>query len=152
MTETELLTAVTSGTKKNPGLCRRLRVRYFHPYDSRRCVPGWPDLVLVGIAGMCFRELKSQSGIVSDQQREWGYALREIGEDWDVWHPHVRPGGAVAFHDARIEQPDGTGSPGPTAVVDELFRSPEPPVGWSLADEVDTLVVVRRAAQASTAA
>jgi predicted O-methyltransferase YrrM len=73
-------------------------------------------------------------------------------EDWDVWHPHVRPGGAVAFHDARFEQPDGTGSPAPTAVVDELFRSPGPPVGWTLADEVDTLVVVRRDAQASTAA
>jgi predicted O-methyltransferase YrrM len=69
-------------------------------------------------------------------------------EDWDVWHPHVRTGGAVAFHDARLEQPGGTGSPGPTAVVDELFRSPGPPPGWSLADEVDTLVVVRRDAQA----
>jgi hypothetical protein len=56
----------------------------------------------------------------------------------------VRPGGAVAFHDARLGQPGGTGSPGPTVVVDELFRSPRPPDGWSLADEVDTLVVVRR--------
>ena len=65
-------------------------------------------------------------------------------EDWDVWHPHVRPGGAVAFHDARLGQPGGAGSPGPTVIVDELFRSPEPPPGWSLAEEVDTLVVVRR--------
>jgi predicted O-methyltransferase YrrM len=70
-------------------------------------------------------------------------------EDWDVWHPHVRPGGAVAFHDARLGQPGGSGSPGPTVVVDELFRSPEPPAGWSLADEVDALVVVRRDASAS---
>ena len=65
-------------------------------------------------------------------------------EDWDVWHPHVRPGGAIAFHDSRLEQPGGTGSPGPTVVVDEVFRSPGPPAGWSLAAEVDTLVVVRR--------
>jgi predicted O-methyltransferase YrrM len=65
-------------------------------------------------------------------------------EDWDVWHRHVRPGGAVAFHDARLDQPGGTGSPGPTAVVDELFRSPRPPDGWSLAEEIDTLVVVKR--------
>ena len=50
----------------------------------------------------------------------------------------------MAFHDARLEQPGGTGSPGPTGVVDELFRSPGPPAGWCLADEVDTLVVVRR--------
>lgn len=65
-------------------------------------------------------------------------------EDWEVWHSHVRPGGAVSFHDARLGQPGGTGSPGPTVVVDELFRSPRPPDGWTLADEVDTLVVVRR--------
>jgi len=70
-------------------------------------------------------------------------------EDWDVWHPHVRLGGAVAFHDARLGQKGGSGSPGPTVVVDELFRSPEPPAGWSLADEVDALVVVRRDASAS---
>jgi predicted O-methyltransferase YrrM len=69
-------------------------------------------------------------------------------EDWDVWHPHVRAGGAVAFHDARLEQPGGDGSPGPTVVVDELFRGRAPIAGWSLADEADTLVVVRRDAQA----
>jgi predicted O-methyltransferase YrrM len=71
-------------------------------------------------------------------------------EDWDVWHPHVRSGGAVAFHDARLKQPGGTGSPGPTGVVDELFRGPAPAEGWSLADEVDALVVVRRDAQPAT--
>jgi predicted O-methyltransferase YrrM len=65
-------------------------------------------------------------------------------EDWEVWHPHVPPGGAVAFHDARLGQPGGTGSPGPTVIVDELFRIPGPPEGWTLADEVDTLVVVKR--------
>jgi predicted O-methyltransferase YrrM len=69
-------------------------------------------------------------------------------EDWDVWHGHVSPGGAVAFHDARLGQPGGTGSPGPTVIVDELFRSPGPPEGWTLAEEVDTLVVVRRDAPA----
>ena len=64
-------------------------------------------------------------------------------EDWDVWHPHVRQGGAVAFHDARAGgvQP---GSPRPTQVVDELFRGAEPVPRWTLAEEVDTLVVVTR--------
>jgi predicted O-methyltransferase YrrM len=64
-------------------------------------------------------------------------------EDWDVWHPHVRPGGAVAFHDARPSRSE-PGSPGPTRVVDELFRGARPVPGWTLAEEVDTLVVVRR--------
>lgn len=65
-------------------------------------------------------------------------------EDWDVWHGHVRPGGTVAFHDARLDQPGGAGGPGPTVVVDELFRGPRPADGWTISDEVDTLVVVTR--------
>jgi len=65
-------------------------------------------------------------------------------EDWDVWHPHVRPGGAVAFHDARLGLPGGTGNPGPTSVVAELFRAGQPPDGWRVSEEVDTLVVVRQ--------
>jgi predicted O-methyltransferase YrrM len=65
-------------------------------------------------------------------------------EDWDVWHPHVRPGGLVAFHDARLDLPGGTGGPGPTAVVNDLFRGDEPAPGWRIVHEVDTTVVVRR--------
>jgi predicted O-methyltransferase YrrM len=67
-------------------------------------------------------------------------------EDWDVWHPHVRLGGALAFHDARLGAPGGSGGPGPTSVVDELFREGMPPRGWRLVDEIDTLVVVSRCA------
>ena len=65
-------------------------------------------------------------------------------EDWDVWHPHVRPGGAVAFHDARRGLAGGTGGVGPTAVVSELFRQPQPPEEWRLVEEIDSLVVVQR--------
>jgi hypothetical protein len=50
----------------------------------------------------------------------------------------------IAFHDARLGAPDGTGSPGPTSVVDELFRQSDPPAGWRVAEEIDTLVVARR--------
>jgi hypothetical protein len=64
-------------------------------------------------------------------------------EDWEVWHPHVAGGGAVAFHDARLGQPGGAGSPGPTSVVDGLFRGSGVP-GWTIAEELDSLVVVRR--------
>jgi len=64
-------------------------------------------------------------------------------EDWEVWHGHVSPGGAVAFHDARAGRAGGRGSPGPTGVVDELFRTTDS--GWVIDEEVDSLVVVRRA-------
>jgi MMP 1-O-methyltransferase len=66
--------------------------------------------------------------------------------DWDLWHPFVAPGGAVAFHDARLGRADGTGGEGPTQVVDELFRGESPPPGWAIAAEVDSLVVVQRTA------
>jgi hypothetical protein len=63
-------------------------------------------------------------------------------EDWEVWHRHVAPHGAVAFHDARDGLPGGWGGPGPTGVVDELFRRGLSE--WEILDEVDTLVVVGR--------
>jgi predicted O-methyltransferase YrrM len=63
-------------------------------------------------------------------------------EDWEVWHPHVRPGGAIAFHDARGSR----GSAGPTRVVAELFREREP-WEWGIVDEVDRMVVVARRPQ-----
>ena len=67
-------------------------------------------------------------------------------EDWDVWSPHVPAGGRVAFRDARAGKPDGHGSPGPTAVVDGLFRGPDALRQWRLDDELETLVVVQRVA------
>jgi predicted O-methyltransferase YrrM len=72
------------------------------------------------------------------------HSYRGCRQDWEVWHRHVRPGGAVAFHDARLRRPGGGGGPGPTEVLDELFRGAGSPEGWTIADEVDTLVVVRR--------
>ena len=73
------------------------------------------------------------------------------GEDWEVWHPQVRVGGAVAFHDARHGRAGGTGSsPGPTRVVDELRdRTPD---GWRIGAEVDSLVVFERVADPARAA
>lgn len=95
MTEDELLYAITSGSRKRPGLCRVLGVRYYHAYDSRRSVPGWPDLVLVGPRGMAFRELKTQTGTLRPEQREWGTALVAAGGDWSVWRPSDLASGRI---------------------------------------------------------
>jgi predicted O-methyltransferase YrrM len=61
-----------------------------------------------------------------------------VREDWDVWHGHVKPGGVLAFHDARGE------SEGPKAVVDELFRGSRPVPGWRITHEVGSMVTVIR--------
>ena len=62
--------------------------------------------------------------------------------DWDLWHPLVAPGGLIAFHDARSGTADGHGLPGPTAVVESVLRPP--PAGWSVREEIDSLVVAER--------
>jgi predicted O-methyltransferase YrrM len=63
--------------------------------------------------------------------------------DWEAWSRWVEPGGVVAFHDAREGQPGGWGQPGPTAVVEELFRGRRL-AGWAIVAERDTVVVVQR--------
>jgi MMP 1-O-methyltransferase len=69
-----------------------------------------------------------------------------VRADWDGWHGFVEPGGAVVFHDARLTQEGGRGLPGPTAVVDGLFRGDGAAPGWRIAAEADrTVAVVREA-------
>jgi predicted O-methyltransferase YrrM len=71
-----------------------------------------------------------------------------VAGDWDLWSPLVAPGGTVVFHDARAGRPDGRGLPGPTAVVNRLFRGPQATGGWAIAREADRAVAVTRAAGA----
>ncbi|MBW3671265.1 MAG: class I SAM-dependent methyltransferase, partial [Acidobacteria bacterium] len=70
------------------------------------------------------------------------HSTKGCRRDWDLFHPHVTAGGRVAFHDARLDQPDGRGLAGPTEVVDTLFRAGPPPRGWAIETEVDRTVVV----------
>jgi predicted O-methyltransferase YrrM len=67
-----------------------------------------------------------------------------VRSDWEGWHRFVGPGGAVVFHDARLTQEGGRGLPGPTAVVDSLFRGPGGLVGWRIVSEADRTVAVVR--------
>ena len=64
--------------------------------------------------------------------------------DWEDWNAFVVPGGHVLFHDAREGRAGGRGLPGPTAVVDRLFRGADSVEGWEIAAEVDRCVAVRR--------
>ena len=86
MTEKELLETVIK-------YADALGWKFFHVFDSRRSVEGWPDLVLVRSGGrgrrrMIFAELKSQHGRLSATQREWLDALRAF-RDVEVyeWRP-----------------------------------------------------------------
>jgi hypothetical protein len=50
----------------------------------------------------------------------------------------------VVFHDARESQEGGRGLPGPTAVVDGLFRGAGALAGWRVLAEADRTVAVVR--------
>jgi predicted O-methyltransferase YrrM len=72
-----------------------------------------------------------------------------VAKDWDLWHPFVAEGGAVLFQDARASQPGGRGLPGPTAVVDRLFRGPRALPDWEISEEVGRAVAVVYAPRAA---
>lgn len=68
-------------------LCRWLRLRTYHTYDSRRSDPGFPDLVIVGRGGVIFAELKSTRGKVSLHQQAWWEDLTKAGAEAYIWRP-----------------------------------------------------------------
>jgi hypothetical protein len=62
---------------------------HYHPYDSRRSTPGFPDLTLAHpVRGrILYRELKTETGRVSAAQLGWLSTLRDAGADAAVWRP-----------------------------------------------------------------
>lgn len=69
-----------------------------------------------------------------------------VHKDWNEWSRFVVPGGLALFHDARVFE-NGWPTPdyGPVRVVNELFRNGRSP-NWRIVDEVDSLVILERAA------
>jgi len=53
---------------------------------SRGMAGGWPDSVIIG-ERVIYRELKSQAGRLTPEQRATGDALKAAGCDWRVWRP-----------------------------------------------------------------
>lgn len=129
-------TALPSGWGATEAASRRVVARaarregprvVWHPRLSQDVAPGWTlpiDLLFV----------------------DGDHAEEGVARDWADWQRFVAPGGHVLFHDARDGAPDGRGLPGPTAVVDRLFRGAAPAAGWEITAEVDRTVAVRRTA------
>lgn len=75
MTEAQFQSAIIT-------LAIRLGWMHYHTHDSRRSVPGFPDLVLVHPLKRrtIFRELKTMKGRVSAAQTQWLEALTSAGQ------------------------------------------------------------------------
>lgn len=88
MTEAELERAVRD-------LLGYYRLFGYHPHDSRRSEPGWPDWVIVGTR-ILWRELKSSTGQLRPEQRRVRDLLGAAGQDWAVWRPADLQSGRIA--------------------------------------------------------
>ena len=79
MTEKELQAAVIE-------LCKLFGWAYYHTYNSRRSVAGFPDLVLVRDR-IIFVELKSEKGRLSEAQAVWADDIFTAGGEWHLVRP-----------------------------------------------------------------
>ena len=95
MTEAELQDQVAL-------MCRRLRLWHYHTHDSRRSQAGWPDLVIIGPTRAIFRELKTQAGRLSADQKHVGYLLTAAGLSWEVWRPADLVDGTIGAQLAQL--------------------------------------------------
>ncbi|QDH85641.1 VRR-NUC domain-containing protein [Brevibacterium phage 4C] len=70
-------------------LAKRMGLIVYHTHDSRRSEPGFPDIVLVHPKQrrVMWRELKSETGTTTPEQKVWISTLSLVGEDVDVWRP-----------------------------------------------------------------
>jgi len=86
-------------------LCKDFGLAVNHFPDSRRSwLPGFPDLVVFGSA-VLWRELKSQHGSLSVDQRRIGSRISHAGGDWAVWRPQHLFDGTIGRQLAAIRQP-----------------------------------------------
>lgn len=83
-------------------LCRDLGLWHYHTWNSQRSEPGWPDCVILGGATALFRELKSERGRLTPEQRRCGSLLTRAGLDWCVWRPRDLADGTIARQLAAI--------------------------------------------------
>jgi hypothetical protein len=75
-------------------LCKLLGLDCFHVRNARGMAPGWPDLVIVG-SHVLYRELKTETGVLSAEQKRVGARLAGAGADWAVWRPRDLRSGVI---------------------------------------------------------
>ena len=60
---------------------------YYHPYDSRRSTPGFPDCTFVREGRLIFAELKLDVKTVTENQHEWLSELGNTAAEVYLWTP-----------------------------------------------------------------
>lgn len=85
-------------------MCAQLGLYHYHTHDSRRSQAGWVDSTIINTrtGRLMFRELKTQSGQMTADQKMIGYALTAGGFDWALWRPADLIDGAIAAELAAL--------------------------------------------------
>ncbi len=78
------------------------RIMMAFVYDSRRSPKGWPDMVLSGKKGLLFRELKTEKGRLTPEQKDWLLALERHGCNTGIWRPSDLLSGLIAHELGEI--------------------------------------------------
>ncbi len=110
-------------------LVKLLHLLMYHTRDSRGSYPGFPDLVIVGPGGVLYRELKSATGRITQDQKIWLAALHVNGMNVGIWRPADMASGRInrELHSIRrprrIQVPSTVGAP------------PALPAGLTLTDD-----------------
>ena len=96
MSEAELMEAIRA-------MVGDLSLHAFHAADSRRSWgPGFPDLVIAGLGGCIYREVKTETGSLSADQRRWGYVLQASGQRYAIWRPRHLVDGTIGRELAAV--------------------------------------------------
>lgn len=83
-------------------VCKQVGLLWYHTHRSDRSPAGYPDLHIVGLGADLYRELKKESGAVTEAQQVWLGSLEELGYDVGVWRPSDLLSGRVAEQLAAI--------------------------------------------------
>jgi hypothetical protein len=123
----------------------RVPVLNFLRRAAQRAVGGGPGAQTVWIEAFSHDVARDWKLPVDFLLIDGDHQVQAVERDWNDWQGRVVEGGMVAFHDARVF-PNGWTSPdyGPVRFVDGHFRQGKAHP-WTIVDEVDSLVFVRRA-------
>lgn len=81
---------------------RRLGALVYWTRDSRRSVPGYPDLTIAGRRGVAWIEVKTGGGRLKPKQTAWRWMLLASGQRYMVVRPADWAAGTVQAALARI--------------------------------------------------
>lgn len=91
--------------KQVTDLADTLGLTWFHVPDSRRMRAGLPDLIIIGLGGVIYAEIKTGTGVLNPAQRKIISLLRKSHQQVYVWKPGNLRSGQIYAALVEISKP-----------------------------------------------